>query len=152
MCIIENQQLWYDNILSYRTRIEESSLLSLLRHVEKNIDALDLKIRGDIIFSINEEICTDSKTIWGVELLIPVDKRFESDCHYVFKPRFKLENAVVCKFSGNPGEFKAACKNLYDYTSDNHLQTITDVYYHVKNICGESCIADLYIGTSGNSL
>lgn len=152
MCIVENQQLWYDNILSYRTRIEENSLLSLLRHVETNIDAVGLKIQGNMIFSINEEIDSGNKIILGVELLIPVDKQFESSSHYVFKPRFRLENAVMCKFSGKTSELKNARKELYDYASDNHLQTITDVYYHIKNVCDESCIMDMYIGTSGNYL
>ncbi len=152
MCIVEQQQLWYDNILSYRTRVEETSLLSFLKHVQKNIDAIGLKISGDMFFSIDESISGDGKTILGLELLVPVDKQFKSSCKYVFKPKFRLENAVMGKFSGTTDEFKKAEKTLYDYAKGKNLKAITDVYYLIKNIHDENCVVDMYLGTSGNSL
>lgn len=152
MCIVEKQQLWYDNILSYRTRIKENSLLSLLQYVKTNIDAIGLKINGDMFFLINEDNPDDGEAILGVELLIPVDKQFKSNCKYVFKPKFRLENAVMCKFSGKTNELKEARETLYDYAKCKNLKAITDVYYLIKNIYDENCVVDMYLGISGNSL
>lgn len=152
MFIVEKQQLCYDNILSYRTRIEENSLLSLLQHVKTNIDAIGLKSNGDMFFSINEDISDNGKVILGLELLVPVDKQFKSSCKYVFKPKFRLENAVMCKFSGKTNELKKARETLYDYAKCKNLKAITDVYYLIKNIYDENCVMDMYLGTSGNSL
>lgn len=84
MYFVEKQQLWYDNILSYRTRVEETALLSLIKYIETNIDALNLEQKGSIVFVIDERIETGDKTILGVELLVPVNKAFESSNRYVY--------------------------------------------------------------------
>ena len=72
MCFVENQQLWYENVLSYRTRISEGSLPELICFVRENIDAMDLSITGDIVFSIFERITDNDMSILGVEFIIPV--------------------------------------------------------------------------------
>ena len=99
MYIVEKQQLWYDNIMSYRTRVEEKNLSKLLNHVGIALDALELEQKGDIIFTIDEKIETERTTILGVELLIPIDKALDSNSRYVYKYCFRLENDVIGKFN-----------------------------------------------------
>ena len=152
MYFVEKQQLWYDNLLSYRTRVEETALLSLIKHIETNIDALSLEQKGSIVFVIDERIETGDKTILGVELLVPVNKTFESSSHYVYKSCFKLENAVMSKFNGKIGELKSFAEKLCDYVKSKNMKKITDVYYLVRNIYDDDCIIDLYLGISGNIL
>lgn len=154
MCIIENQQLWYENVLSYRTRISEESLPELIKFVCENIDAMDLSIRGDIIFSISERITDDDNgtSILGVEFLVPVNKRFKSSSRYVFKPKFKLENAVMYKYSGNILSLSAESSKLYEYVLKKNMKAVTEVYYCVKELDGSSGIVYMYIGISGNLL
>ena len=152
MYFVEKQQLWYDNLLSYRTRVEETALLSLIKHIETNIDALSLEQKGSIVFAIDERIETGNKTILGVELLVPVNKTFESSSHYVYKSCFKLENAVMSKFNGKIGELKSFAEKLCDYVKSKNMKKITDVYYLVRNIYDDDCIIDLYLGISGNIL
>lgn len=152
MYFVEKQQLWYDNLLSYRTRVEETALLSLIKHIETNIDALNLEQKGSIVFVIDERIETGDKTILGVELLVPVNKVFESSNRYVYKSCFKLENAVMSKFNGKISELKSFAEKLCDYVKSKNMKKITDVYYLVRNIYDDDCIIDLYLGTSGNIL
>ena len=85
-------------------------------------------------------------------MLVPVNKAFESSIRYVYKSRFKLENAVMSKFSGRIGELKGFSEQLCSYMKSKNMEKITDVYYLVRNIYDDDCIIDLYIGTSVNIL
>lgn len=152
MYFVEKQQLWYDNLLSYRTRVEETALLLLIKHIETNIDALNLEQKGSVVFAIDERIEAGDKTILGVEMLVPVNKVFESSNRYVYKSCFKLENAVMSKFNGKISELKSFAEKLCDYVKSKNMKKITDVYYLVRNIYDDDCIIDLYLGTSGNIL
>lgn len=152
MYIVEKQQLWYDNILSYRTRVEEKDLLRLLNHIGTALDALELEQKGDIVFTIDERVKTERTTILGVELLIPVDKVFESSSRYVYKSCFRLENAVMSKFSGKICDLNGFAAELCSYVDNSNIKPITDMYYLVRSICDDECVMDLYLGTSGNIL
>ncbi len=152
MYIVEKQQLWYDNILSYRTRVEEKDLFRLLNHINTALDALELEQKGDIVFTIDEKVESARTTILGVELLIPVDKAFESNSRYVYKSCFKLENAVMSKFNGKISELNSFAENLFSYVDSSNIKPITDVYYLVRSIFDDDCVMDLYLGTSGNIL
>ena len=152
MCFIENQQLWCDNVLSYRTRISEGSLPELISFVCENIDAMDLSITGDIIFSISERITDSDTSIIGVEFIIPVDKRFKSNSRYVFKPKFKLENAVMYKFSGDILKLSRESNSLYEYVIRRNMKAVTEIYYCVKRRDGSNSVICMYIGISGNLL
>lgn len=152
MYIVEKQQLWYDNILSYRTRVEENNLLRLLNHIGTALDALELEQKGDIVFTIDEKFETKRTTILGVELLVPVDRMFESNSHYVYKSCFRLENAIMSKFNDKISELNSFANNLCSYVDSSNIKAITDVYYLVRSICNDDCVIDLYLGTSGNIL
>lgn len=152
MYIVEKQQLWYDNIMSYRTRVEEKDLPRLLTHVSTVLEALELKQKGDIVFTIDEKVKTERTTILGVELLIPIDRVFESSCRYVYKSCFRLENAVMSKFSGRICTLSVFTAELCSYVDSSNIKSITGVYYLVRSICNDDCILDLYVGTSGNIL
>lgn len=154
MCFIENQQLRYDNVLSYRARISEDSLPELIRFVRENIGSMGMTVTGDIVFSVPERV-TDSETgtsILGVEFIIPVDSRFKSSPKYVFKPRFRLENAVMYKYSGDIRELPRERKRLYGYVLENGLNAVTGVYYRVRELDGSAGVICMYIGISCNLL
>lgn len=152
MQIIENQQLWFDTALSYRARIEIDSLGDMIKHICDNVGVLDLKITDNVVVSVCEEISEPNKTILGVEVIVPVDKRLESNCHYVFKPHFKLANAVLTKFRGKASELPETRKELYKYAYEQHYSPNSEVYFSVKQIEEDEIIADAYLGVNGNLL
>ncbi|MBQ7783102.1 MAG: hypothetical protein IJ368_03955 [Oscillospiraceae bacterium] len=148
--IIRNQMQLMNNLLSYRTRVEAFRLADLIRFVSENIDAMDFVQSGDIVFSILEEINEPNNSILDVELLIPVDRQFKSNVHYVFKPVFKLENAVMLKYCGKFSEVTSAAGVLLEYLMKNHMQMITKVYYVVRTLQDDTGVVDIMAGVNGN--
>lgn len=152
MNVIENQQLWFDATLSYRARVEKNSLGDMISHIEDNISALGLEITDSIVVTICEEARETNRTILGVEIIVPVNKQFESNCHYVFKPHFKLENAVLLKFCGKISEFPEMRRKLCEYALDKNYSPLTNVYFSIKRISGNDVVAYAYLGIDGNLL
>ena len=66
MNVIENQQLWFDNVLSYRTRVEKDSLGDMIKHICDNIVVLGLEITDNIVLTVSEETEESKQTILGV--------------------------------------------------------------------------------------
>ncbi len=152
MRVIEKQHLWLDNVVSYRTRVEYDRLAQLIQYVKTNMEVLDVKITGDIIFAVTEIINESDQIILGVEFIVPVDRRITSNCHIVFKPKFRLENALVLKFSGKISELITIRRSLHEYALNNNLNVLTDVYFEVKQFVGNDVVMNAYIGICGNSL
>lgn len=133
MEFLEGQFYTAKNLLSYRTRVESVELSKLLYHVKNNLEALDLKISGKIILNISEKITEKNKQIYGVEILIPVDKEFESTGQYVFKPSFKLVNAISYRFYGSCSGFAEAEAKLYGYIKAHDMNAVTGLYYILQS-------------------
>lgn len=152
MNVIENQQLWFDAALSYRARVEKNFLGDMISHIEDNISVLGLEITDSIVVTICEEAREPNRTILGVEIIVPVNKQFESNCHYVFKPQFKLENAVLLKFCGKISEFPEMRRKLCEYALVKNYSPLTNVYFSIKRISGNDVVAYAYLGIDGNLL
>lgn len=152
---IENQCLSMDTVLSYRARVTDISLRTLVTHVIRNTDALNLNIKGNVAFSFIIDFKQSNKSIYSIELLIPVDNAFESDNYYVLKPHFRLENAVKIRHFGRFEDLQITKKKLMQYLIENNLQPITNVYYSVVKYSTDNLsdnIIDVYIGVNGNIL
>lgn len=152
---LEKQSISVNTVLSYRTRIADFSLGGLIAYANKNTDALNLNVNGNIIFSFAIDCKQSDKAIISVELLIPVDNVFESNNHYVFKPRFHLENAVKIRHYGKFEDLIFTKNKLMQYIIESNLEPITDVYYSVVKYNTDNLadnIIDAYVGINGNIL
>lgn len=150
---LEGQFYLVKNLLSYRTRVESSELYDLLEYTKNNIDAMDLKVNGKVILNIFEKIEESSKQIFGVEILIPVDKKFESIGQCVYKPTFKLVNAITYRYYGSCNGFEEAEAKLSNYIKSHGMNAVTGVYYilqsdNLSNRNGEYW--DTYIAVNEN--
>lgn len=94
MDIIENQYLSVDGLLSYKTRSTYSKLEKLIRHIADSLEYLNNKQNGNIIFSLRENPGAEDDKVIDLEFLVPVEKAFESNEFYVFKPKLRIENAL----------------------------------------------------------
>lgn len=115
---------------------------------------MNLLITGDIVFSVSERI-TDTDggaAILGVEFIIPVDRRLKSSTKYVFKPEFRIENAVMYKYSGDIRKLSQERNKLYEYILRRNLNPVTGVYCCVREFDGISGVIGMYIGISCNLL
>ncbi|MDE7398030.1 MAG: hypothetical protein K2N06_00735 [Oscillospiraceae bacterium] len=153
MEFLEGQFYTAENLLSYRTRVVSGDLYDLLRYVRNNLDSLELKVNGRVILSISEKFVERSKQIYGVELLIPVDKEFESTGQYVYKPTFKLVNAVSFRFYDNGNGFDEAELKLSNYIKVHDMDAVTGVYYVLQGDGTDRCGTeywDTYIAVNEN--
>lgn len=150
--VVENQSIVLENVLSYRTRVEVSGLIPLIKHVFENIGEMKLNVAGDLVLSVFESVPSANSTILGVELILPVEKPFESNCHYIFKPHFRIDNALFTKCCGKLSALSEARRKLYVYALENNFPVLTKVYYEVKQFSGDYIAANAYLGINANLL
>lgn len=150
MTIITKQWFEQRDLLSYKTRVERKKLPELIAYVQKNIDSIGLCAVNDIIFSVEEEVSEPDVSIVNVELLIPVNRNFRSSSRYVFKPVFRLENAVLAKYCGQFDKLDDAHRKLREYLICNRMQPITKVYYVLRSLREDNGVIDMFVGVNGN--
>ena len=143
MALVEHQYIEFVNVLSYRTRVDIKRLEKLISYVERNTDALGLKITGNLVFTVTEVFELSDRLILGIELLVPVNKAFESCEQYVYKPRFRLVNAVSVRF-GNLRDFFEASDELMRYLKQNHLNAASEIYYIIDCDCEHNELPMIY--------
>lgn len=155
MHIFKNQMLYYKNVLSYRTTIKIEDTNKLISFIQKNTDALNLKICGNIITTIHGKETLNDMKIVDIEFLIPVDKKLKRNFTFKFKPIFKLINAVKIRHEGSMETLNQTEKILNQYICDNNLHSVTRTYYlFVQSTEFENSdnIVDIYKGISENIL
>ena len=134
MHIFKDQILQYENVLSYRTKIQISDVNKMIGFIQRNTDALDLKICGNIAATVHEK-----KNISGMEM---------SDIEF-------LVNAVKIRHEGSMKQIERAEHTLDEYITQNAMQPVTPVYYlfiQCTEYNNEDNIVDLYKGISENIL
>ncbi len=152
MTIIRNQYISVKNVLSYLTRISSRSLGDFFDFIRQNSSALDLNVNGKIMFYIIGMHDVPGDITMDIEVLVPVDKSFESNGKYIYKPEFRLENAVGIRYYGSYNGLISAQKKISDYIADNKLTPITNTYCIVDKNEGDDSIVSLYVGINGNIL
>lgn len=95
MEFLEGQFHMAKNLLSYPTRVESSELNGLPDSVRRSLDVLALKMNGRTIPGISEKI------VDGVEILIPVNREFESTGQYVCNLSFVRLSNIIDKRTNN---------------------------------------------------
>lgn len=131
MTFLEQQYIELENVLSYKTRVDVNRLSGILKFAENNADALGLTVTGNILFTVTENHREKNKYIIDIEILLPVNKSFESCEQYIYKPVFKLANAVSVRHFGLYSEIDSVSCSLEQFLRENRLQPISSIYYKV---------------------
>lgn len=152
MEVIENQYISVKNVLSYLTRVGSKSLGDLICHIHRSAEVLDLNVEGKIMFSVISTHSIPEDTVMDIEALVPVDRAFESTSKYVYKPEFKLENALSIRHYGSYADLLRTHKQLNDYLAEKGLKAITNTYFIIERNLDNDNIVSLYVGISGNIL
>lgn len=155
MQFLEQQYIEMENVLSYKARVDVNRLGDILKFAENNIDALGLDVTGNILFTVNESHKDGVRNIMDIEILVPVNKAFKSSEQYIYKPSFKLVNAVSVRYCGLYSEVDSASCLLMDFLRRNDLQPISGVYYKVIENSGRHSldgIFDAFISVNVNRL
>lgn len=139
--VIEHQMLSHEYVLSYQTKADDKMIPKMLSSIKENISVIDLEICGNIIVTKRNDI---------TEFLIPVDRKFEGNQHYMFKPGFKLVNAVRQRYYGSFDNIDTGLKELNSYISEQSLTPITSPY--IMEVDSDNSVYDIFIGISENVL
>ncbi len=152
MEFLENRYLYREHLFSYSMRVEADKLIDMLIFAKSNIDALELKAVGKTIFRITEIIPQNSLDIYGIEILIPIERPFGSQGQCIYKPAIKIDNAISFTFC-NVDEICETENQLYGYLRRNNMKPITDIYYVLLQ-CEKGSktnnVIEAYIGISSN--
>ncbi len=94
---------------------------------------------------------------YDVEILVPLDKRIELPCGYVWKPEFLLTNALMIKYIGNPAGLTDSINTLNAYIADHQLVPISTGYNVVAKESKtplelDRMEVDIYVSISPNKL
>jgi hypothetical protein len=119
---------------------------------KNNVDALHLKAVENVVFRIVEIIPDSGGDIYGIEVLIPTDKAFKSEGQCIYKPEFKINNAVSFMFY-DVNEICEAETQLYGYARKNNMKLITDIYFILlqsEKINRVNAVFEAYVGISNN--
>ncbi len=146
MQFFESQFLRIENLLSYRARVDSREIGEMLSYMGRNLDALELEQVGNAILSISEVIVQENRLVFGIEILLPVNRPFVSEGQCVYKPVFLLENAVSARFVGEYREIPQIEEEVLSYAKQRRMQTITNVYYVVF----PDKLFAAYVGINGN--
>lgn len=124
----------------------------MLMFTKNNVDALHLKAVENVVFRIVEIIPDSGGDIYGIEVLIPTDKAFKSEGQCIYKPEFKINNAVSFMFY-YVNEICEAETQLYGYARKNNMKLITDIYFILlqsEKINRVNAVFEAYVGISNN--
>ena len=100
---------------------------------------------------------TSSVPMMEVEIMYPLDKPITVSAPYVFKPVFRLRNAVKIRHTGDPSLMQNTANELMAFIHNNELMPITAGYNVTIQESSiptdvDSLIVDMYIGVSDNIL
>ncbi len=146
-----------ENVLSLRKKMTQEEIKNEMGKIGKFLQDNGIKKAGPIVtvtFDI-EENC--GQALMDMELLVPIDKKFDFSAEYIFKPFFYIFDAVYARHEGNPATLQNTYNEILAYIQQNKLQQITAGYnVQVKDflpgMTDDEMVIDVYIGVSRNVL
>lgn len=81
MQVIEHQYLQYKNVLTFKTKIDNTPISDFINRISENINVLNLKQNGKIVFTQKSSY---------TEFIIPIDREIASNEFYKFKQIYAL--------------------------------------------------------------
>lgn len=150
MVYIDNQFIIIRNVLSHLARVHYRELGDYLRHIITFGEAVNIDNSRKIMFRVLKKHENGKDIILDLEMLIPVREPFESNEKHIFKPEFRLENAIMIYHYGSIDTVLKSADTLYTYIFLNGLKVLTEPYYVVNKNDGSDSIVSIYVGLNGN--
>lgn len=146
MQIVENLNLYFENILSYKADADKNTTMDMSRHIRKNLSNIGLEMRDKLIFTYFDT---------GIEFLVPLINENTKSCSgYTIKPKFRMVNAVKIRYEGDFSCINEALEILKKYIAEKKYRAISNPYYKIVRD-DESLnygIWDIYISLDSNIL
>lgn len=155
MAVIEtNKELRLENVLSLRKKMTQIEINEEISDINRFFESRGIEKQGSIV---TVTYAIEQNNLFDMEILVPMNKAVELPQKYVFKPVFKLVNAIYVRHKGNPSLLQAVYNEILAYIHNNKLQQITPAYnVTIKEVTAgmnmEDVVIDIYIGISPNIL
>lgn len=147
---LKNQSLIVPNILCYRCTTQIENIWEIITYIEKYIETIGFTPKNKIITSI--EYINDSRDII-LDILIPIDSKFEDNEHFSFLSCFKLIHAIKVRHEGSINMLSETQKKLREHLIENSYEAITK-YYNIiirhDSAISANSIIDIYVGINPN--
>ena len=155
--IIENVKLEMDNVLSFKGEITQQEMVQIIKEMEQIVSNNGAEKKGNIVTATFDVKKKGNQIVMAVQVLVPLNKKINSPSGYVFKPVFRLNNAIKLRHYGNPSKLQENMNKLVKYIEEKGLMPITPGYNVTINEPSdknnmEDLIVDIYIGVSDNIL
>ncbi|ACL75459.1 transcriptional regulator [Ruminiclostridium cellulolyticum] len=146
-----------ENVLSLRKKMTQKELDNQLEKIGEFLQNNGATQAGPIVtvtFGIETK---EREPLLDMEILVPMDKELELSGDYVFKPLFRITNAVYARHKGNPADLQRTYNEMILFIQENNLQQITVGYNVLINepmpgLTLDDMIIDVYIGINPNIL
>jgi len=103
MCKINfNQTFEMDNVLTFRGKMTQAELNSVMNNIGKIIKESGASKNGCVVTSTFAIEAVNNQQVMDIEILVPLDKKITVPDGYVFKNQFRLTNAVKIRHVGSP--------------------------------------------------
>lgn len=155
--IVKGKTLELERVLSHRKKMTQNSINIELENMKQFLSSNGINIAGPFMsttFSVENE---GSEQVMDMEFLIPVDKEVINSGVYVFKPIFRIQNAVYVTHKGDPSKLADTYNQILFFIQENKMTQITTAYNvainELKPGMGlDDFELDVYIGVTENIL
>lgn len=110
MQITTNQTYEMINVISYRAKMTQAQVTQIMKQLSDFISENVLTKSGCITTSTFAVENINNQIVMDIELLCPVDRDITLPAGFIFKPVFRLNNAVKIVHTGNPCFNAINCK------------------------------------------
>lgn len=157
MEILEGQTLEMSNVLSYRAKMTQADLMQKSLEIEKVISDRQARHNGPTVTSTFSIESDTSDPVMDVEILVPLDRTILPPSGYVWKPTFRLTNALMIRHIGHPSGLQATANELNRYIIEHKLIPITGGYnVTIRDAKApqelDQMEVNIYVGISPNEL
>lgn len=147
----EGQQLILKNILSFRKKLNQQSLIDISKEIDDIVEKNDAKKDGSVVTVTHNVTVENGQQLIDIEMMIPLNKEIVVPNGFVFLKEFLLNDAFKIRIIGSPQQMQDAVQILAEYIQNKNLKPNTPLYVvTVKEaktqLDIEDMITDLYTG------
>lgn len=149
--IHKNQRYSANNVFSFRGKVGQEEINSIMLQMNSIIEGANAKITGPAITVMHSIENNAGCQVCNFEVMIPLNESVNSTDRFIFKEEFLLENALMFRHTGNPQRINAEMQEFVKYIKDNNFKPVTPFYnITVKaaksTVDIDSMIIDIYVG------
>lgn len=152
--ILEGQVLEIDNLLSYRGKLTQDMINTVLCEMKQFIIEEGAQCKEPPITATYAVENTNNQTLLDIEILIPISQKIESNTKYIYKDKIKIVNAIMLIHKDGIETLQRSCDKLSNYIINNKLTPLTVGYNVTKVLSKERNEAEIrvYVGLNPNIL